>query len=137
MRISQKLDYACRAITFLSKGYDGKSVTKLDEISEKEVIPSSFLVQILKDLKNAGLVTSKRGKAGGYLLSRRPEAVRLADVINAVEPQWLEEVDSIEGQSAAQLERAWGELSEVFKAKANEITFDQLITGDKEPMWFI
>ena len=75
MKISQKLDYANRAVMQLAKSYDGKSVSKLDELSKKESIPSAFLVQILTDLKRAGIVVSKRGKAGGYLLGRTPNTV--------------------------------------------------------------
>lgn len=137
MRISQKLDYANRAVMQLTKCYDGKSVSKLDEISQKESIPSAFLVQILTDLKRAGIVVSKRGKAGGYLLGRVPAAISFADVIEAVEPQLLEETAPFQGESGHDLHRAWEELSSLFKKRAQEMTFEDLMTGDKEPMWFI
>ena len=137
MRISQKLDYANRAVLQLAKHYDGKSVQKLDEVSQKESIPSSFLVQILTDLKRAGIVVSKRGKAGGYLLGRAPATISLADVIEAVEPQLLSEAAPFEGESGNDLHRAWGELSGVFKKRAQEISFEGLISDEKEPMWFI
>lgn len=137
MRISQKLDYANRAVLQLAKSYDGKSVSKLEEISQRENIPQAFLVQILTDLKRAGIVISKRGKAGGYLLAKEPVTISFADVISATEPQLLEETFTFEGDSAAELHRVWGELSAAFKKHASEITFEDLISGEKEPMWFI
>lgn len=137
MRISQKLDYANRAVLQLAKCYDGKSVSKLEEVSQRESIPSAFLVQILTDLKRAGIVVSKRGKAGGYLLAKAPSAISFADVIEAVEPQLMEEASRFEGDSGNVLFHAWGELSEVFNKGAREISFDDLLSGDKEPMWFI
>jgi Rrf2 family protein len=54
-------------------------------IAERQGIPSTFLVQILHDLKCAGLVTSTRGAAGGYRLSRSPGEITLADVVDVFE----------------------------------------------------
>jgi len=55
-------------------------------IAERHGIPLSFLVQILHDLKRAGLATSVRGAAGGYRLSRSPGELTLADVVEVFEP---------------------------------------------------
>ncbi len=137
MRISQKLDYANRAVLQLAKSYDGKSVSKLEVISQRENIPQAFLVQILTDLKRAGIVISKRGKAGGYLLAKEPIKISFADVISATEPQLLEVGFTFEGDSASELHRVWGELSAAFNKHASEISFEELITSEKEPMWFI
>ena len=136
MRISQKLDYANRAIMQLAKCYDGKSVCKLDEISQKEAIPASFLVQILTELKKAGILKSKRGKSGGYILSQSPSMITLADVIEAVEPQLLEPAHQMEGESHTELSQAWGQISQCFEQKAREITFEDLLIKKEEPMWF-
>jgi Rrf2 family protein len=54
-------------------------------IAERQGIPSTFLVQILHDLKCAGLVSSTRGAAGGYRLSRSPGEITLADVVDVFE----------------------------------------------------
>jgi len=51
----------------LARKYDGQSVARADDIAESEVIPPSFLAQILHELKRTGLVTSRRGKT----ISRR------------------------------------------------------------------
>ena len=137
MRISLKLDYAQRAVLHLSKGHDGKTVARLDDISEKQAIPSSFLVQILTDLKRAGIVMSKRGKAGGYLLAKPPSEITIGDIIDAIDPQLLEEADGFEGEVAPVLSNVWKELSKGFNNKVNKITIDDLLSEDREPMWFI
>jgi len=137
MRISLKLDYAQRAVLHLSKGHDAKTVARLDDISEKQAIPSSFLVQILTDLKRAGIVMSKRGKAGGYLLAKPPSEITIGDIIDAIDPQLLEEADGFEGEVAPVLSNVWKELSKGFNNKVNKITIDDLLSEDREPMWFI
>ena len=65
VKVSQKLEYACRAAVCLARHYDGATVVKLEDIAQQEDISASFLVQILNELKRFGLVDSKRGKAGG------------------------------------------------------------------------
>ncbi len=138
MRISQKLDYAQRAVLQLAKCYDGKTVSRLDDISEQEAIPSSFLVQILTDLRKANIVASKRGKAGGYLLAQPPAEITLADVIEAIEPQLIEETGTFPGSaSAPELTAAWKGLSENFQTRIAQISLEDLIAKDREPMWFI
>lgn len=137
MRISQKLDYAQRAVMYLAKKYNGEEVSRLEDISAAEAIPSSFLVQILADLKKAGIVVSKRGKAGGYHLSMPPSGISLGSVIEAVEPQLIGETGEFDGASGAELAKAWKELSAAFEKKVNSISFEDLIATDREPMWFI
>lgn len=137
MRISLKLDYANRAVLQLAKSYDEKSILKLEDISTKECIPASFLVQILSDLKKAGIVQSKRGKAGGYALACPPGTISLARVIHAIEPQLLETPSDFEGESAGMLTQAWTSLSSHFQHKAQQITFEELLNEEREPMWFI
>ncbi len=73
----------------LAKHYDGSTVVKLEDIAQREDISSSFLVQILNDLKRSGIVSSKRGKAGGYVLALPPANITLREVVQAVEPGLL------------------------------------------------
>lgn len=55
------------------------------DIAERTVLPQPYLEQILLSLKGAGIVRSKRGVGGGYMLSREPEDIRLSDVVRAVD----------------------------------------------------
>ena len=83
MRVSAKADYAIRAAVELAAAGDGP--VKGERIATAQQIPSNFLENILADLRNSGLVASKRGADGGYWLARPAAEVSLADVIRAVD----------------------------------------------------
>lgn len=83
MRVSAKADYAIRAAVELAAA--GEGPVKGDRIATAQSIPSNFLENILADLRNAGIVASRRGADGGYWLARPAEEVSLADVIRAVD----------------------------------------------------
>ncbi|MFW6189562.1 MAG: RrF2 family transcriptional regulator [Planctomycetota bacterium] len=84
MFISQKCQYAVRAIFELAKHY-GHGPVKIAEVAEAQSIPVRFLEVILSQLKQGDFVESRRGKRGGYLLALPPEAVTVGDVIRFVE----------------------------------------------------
>ncbi|MEY2466777.1 MAG: hypothetical protein QOD03_1298 [Verrucomicrobiota bacterium] len=84
MKLSVRGEYAIRALLVLGLNYD-QSVVRIQLISEQQNIPKRFLEQILNDLKSAGVVESKRGVAGGYRLSRRPEEITLATIVRHIE----------------------------------------------------
>src|SRR5207245_8692655 len=83
VRVSAKADYAIRATVELAAAGDGP--VKGDRIAQAQDIPSNFLENILGDLRNAGLVASRRGADGGYWLARPAEEISLADIIRAVD----------------------------------------------------
>ena len=84
MRLSNKGRYAVRALFDIAYFNEGQA-TQAKDIAERQGIPPRFLEQIFQDLKRAGIVASKRGPQGGYSLAGEPEAVRLGDVIRALE----------------------------------------------------
>ena len=83
MRVSAKADYAIRAAVELAAA--GEGPTKGERIAHAQSIPPNFLENILVDLRNAGLVASRRGADGGYWLARPANEISLADVIRAVD----------------------------------------------------
>lgn len=85
MRISARTEYAAIAALELARCRAAADPVRLRSISEGQGVPEKFLVQILLQLKAAGLVTSTRGAAGGYRLARPPEAITLADIRGAIE----------------------------------------------------
>lgn len=137
MRVSQKLEYACRAAIQLAKHHDGESPLRLDDLASREHVPATFLVQILSDLKQANLVISKRGKSGGYLLGVEPSQITLAQIIEAVDPQLLEEPELGEGESAAALHRIWQTVTGSLGETLHGTTLEHLANPEEEPMWFI
>jgi Rrf2 family protein len=84
VRISAKSDYAIRAMAELAGSRNGEAV-KAEQIAVAQDIPLNFLLGILRELRNAHLVRSQRGREGGYLLSRPASEIALADVIRAVD----------------------------------------------------
>jgi Rrf2 family protein len=84
VRISAKTDYALRAAIELAS-LDSSEPVKGEAIATAQGIPLRFLENILGDLRNAGIVESRRGVEGGYLLAHPPAETTLADVIRAVD----------------------------------------------------
>lgn len=85
MKVSAKAEYACVAMMELAANYKDSQPIRIRSIADAHGIPQRFLVQILLQMKTAGLVASIRGAAGGYQLARAPEKITLADILNAVE----------------------------------------------------
>src|ERR1700693_690637 len=89
MRISAKAEYACVAMLELAANYADAQPVRIKAIADAQGIPPRFLVQILLQLKTAGLVASVRGAAGGYQLAKPPGGISLADIINAIDDRAL------------------------------------------------
>ena len=84
MKVSTRGDYASRALLSLAiHAEDGP--TSVRDIAERTGLPQPYLEQILLALKGAGLVRSKRGVGGGYILAREPHDISLAEVVSAVD----------------------------------------------------
>jgi Rrf2 family protein len=84
MKLQAKTRYGVRAVFDLA--YHGAGgATQARDIAQREGIPLRYLEQIFQDLKRAGIVDSKRGPRGGYVLRRPPEAIRLGDVVRALQ----------------------------------------------------
>jgi Rrf2 family protein len=127
MKLSSKGRYGVQAVFDLAYHKDGKAA-QIRDICARQGIPSRFLEQVFRDLKRAGLVRSKRGPRGGYELARPPEAVRLGDVLRAIEgPTALGTVE-LRGRGTSQevLRDVLGTLSKRIEDCFDEITFADL-----------
>ena len=85
VKISAKSEYACLALLALARLGPEDPPIRIREISEAYDIPERYLVQILLQLKGAGLVTSTRGASGGYRLARPAAQISVGEVLTAVE----------------------------------------------------
>ena len=85
MRISAKAQYACVAMVELACGFERRVPIQLKNIADAHGISQRFLVQIMLQLKAAGLVESTRGAAGGYQLATEPREMPLATIIHAID----------------------------------------------------
>lgn len=84
MQIPRRVDYGLRAVIYLS-GQDPERCCSIGEIAKQQGVPKKFLEKIIQDLIRSGLIKSKRGSSGGYLLARAPEHISFTDVIEAIE----------------------------------------------------
>jgi Rrf2 family protein len=126
VRISAKTDYALRAAIELA-ALNSDAPVKGEAIATAQDIPLRFLENILGDLRNAGIVESRRGVDGGYLLARPADEIALADVVRAVDgplanvagtrPNLLE----YEG-SAEQLREIWVGVRAALRSVLEETT---------------
>lgn len=82
--LSQKAQYAFRALTHLVNHYQQGPVL-ISEIAESKHIPLKFLENILLQLKNAGILESKKGKGGGYYIKTNPAKTSIASVMRIVD----------------------------------------------------
>lgn len=101
--------------------------TSVKEIAERTDLPQPYLEQILLAVKGAGLVKSKRGVGGGYVLARPPDEITLADVIVAVDGPIATRLDSYdhhEGHCVVQ--DVWVEVSEKMRALLEGVSLAEL-----------
>ena len=84
MKVSTRGDYAARALLSLAMHAEG-APTSVRDIAERTALPQPYLEQILLALKGAGIVRSKRGVGGGYVLARPADEITLAQIVSAVD----------------------------------------------------
>src|SRR6266446_6134195 len=86
MKLSKRGEYALRALIDLGIAHElGRPMLQISELTEKERLPTKFLEQILTQLKRASYVDSKRGKFGGYFLSRPLDKIKIGRVIRLID----------------------------------------------------
>lgn len=83
MKITAQEEYGLRCLLRLARAGDGQALT-IPEIAESEKLSSPYVAKLLSVLRQAGLITSVRGRTGGYLLARPVGEVRLGDVMRAL-----------------------------------------------------
>ena len=133
MRVSAKADYAIRAAVELAAAGDGP--VKGDRVAQAQEIPPNFLENIFGDLRNAGLVASRRGADGGYWLARPADEISLADVIRAVDGP-LANVRGVRSEqvsyqgSAEQLRAVWVAVRASLRAVLEQVTLADVVTGE-------
>lgn len=134
MRISAKSDYAVRAMAELAAAYGEGAAVKADQIAAAQEIPLNFLLGILRELRNAHLVRSVRGRAGGYRLSRPPGEIAIADVIRAVDGPLANVRDLSLSQlsypgAAASLREVWMAVRGSLREVLENVTIADLAAG--------
>jgi len=142
MKVAAKTEYACLAILELAARYGSGEPVRIRDIAEPHGIPARFLVQILLQLKSAGLVNSTRGAAGGYQLVKSPEEITLGQVMAVIEGAETEPTSNLSDTTptAHVLLDAWRKIADVHRQMLASITFAELadqVRRTAEHMYYI
>lgn len=137
MKISVKVDYACRVMAELARLHGSGELAQIEHLARTEAVPANFLAQILLKLRDHGLITSRRGNHGGYTLARPPEEISLHDILMAVEGHCLHLSGNFEGRSGRKLKRVWMEIDAALVEKTKSYTLDQLSSKNLAEMYYI
>ena len=138
MKISQRGLYALKALTHLAESYD-QGLVKIHAIAEEEALPEKFLEGILVTLKNARLVSSQRGRAGGYRLRRPPAEIVIGDVVRIIDGPLAPFGDAVELAYRVKTEPRHAGLFELFldvrnsaAAILDRTTLEDLVTRNRK-----
>jgi Rrf2 family transcriptional regulator, cysteine metabolism repressor len=137
VKISVKVDYACRVMAELARLHGSGELAQIEQLAQAEAVPANFLAQILIKLRDDGLISSRRGNHGGYTLAKRPEEISLYDILVAVEGRCLHLSGNYQGRSGRRLKQVWDEVTKTLSDKARSITLDQLVSKNPTEMYYI
>ena len=133
MRISARGEYAIKAVLDLALHRE-RDLVPIQEVAARQRIPQRYLEQVLLSLKRMGLLTSKRGSAGGYHLVRSPEDITVGEVLRAVEGNGSPFGASGTGRDGVDpdLAKLWEDVAEAVSGVVDRLTFDELAARARE-----
>lgn len=127
--ISTKSQYGLRAMTYLAQQ---KTIAPLSKISKAEGISFDYLEKIVSKLEKAGLIKSKKGIQGGYVLSKKASSIKIGEIISALEDKHLVKCVGGKGHSCPRekgcfAKPLWEKLYKSLNNTLNSITLSDLI----------
>jgi len=128
MKISAKIDYACRALLELSLHWPNQGPLQVETIAGRQKIPVKFLTQILIYLKQAGYVESVRGKNGGYLLRKLPREIKLNDIME----NFQDTNNSRDEKSNPIFNPIWREVNQEFLKAMDKFNFEDICNRKRQ-----
>ncbi len=136
MRLTTKSRYGTRAIFDLTYNFAGRPVQAKD-ISKRQEIPLRYLEQIFRQLKQANIVKSVRGPAGGYMLAKDSKKITVWDIIKAVREHidvvyCVDDVKKCNRAKQCVTRSVWKEAAGIIKKTFNSVTVDDLCKKGKE-----
>lgn len=135
MHVNQTAQYALRALMHLAAFPEGGPARARD-LSRRTGIPPAYLSKIMRRLVTRGLLRARKGHGGGFVLARRPEGIRLRDVLEAVGGELERDVcifgsgrcDSLD---PCPLHDSWSRLNDAFLVWAKRTTLADLKAGPR------
>lgn len=111
--------------------------TRIEHLAEAEAVPANFLAQILCELRDHGLITSKRRIQGGYALARSPDQITLYDIMKAIDGELVEFSGNYQGRTGRRMKEVWTDLRGAVEERARARTLESLVTKSGSEMYHI
>jgi Rrf2 family protein len=134
VKVSTRGDYASRALLSLALHAGSQNPTSVRDIAERTGLPQPYLEQILLALKGAGLVRSKRGVGGGYVLARPPSGITLGQIVSAVDGPIVagdfgqpHENGACEHEGQCVLLTVWADVGEHMREHLDSFTLEDMV----------
>jgi Rrf2 family protein len=139
MKLATQVRYGIRILLDLSR-HQSKGMVQMNDIASRQNISPKYLEQLLRPIKSAGLVISKRGPKGGHCLNKNPNQITLAQIIRAFERKnepndMLDDISSYSVHPDSLIWEAWNEAIEAFYNKLEKITLTDLSIETTKQIW--
>jgi Rrf2 family protein len=139
--ISQKTKYAIKAlITLAEEQAAGGSSLRIEEIANRSNTPKRFLEHILIDIRNAGVIGSRRGRDGGYTLIKSPESISVSDVLRMIDGpiaplpclsrRAYQRCDDCDNEATCKIRKVFGDLYAAYLLMVESLTLADLLRDD-------
>lgn len=131
MKISTKGRYGLRALTDMAMQSQNEAIS-LVKVARRQHISLNYLEQVFATLRKAGIVKSQKGAQGGYLLAKKPEEIKVGDVLTALEREFsiIDDMDtdaSFDAVRCAIRELVWDRINQSVNSYLEEYTLAELI----------
>lgn len=139
MKVSTRVEYGMLALTDIALYSDNGSSVSAPEIAERQKISQKYLEQILTHLKQAGLIRAQKGLRGGYALTRTADKISIAEVLNALDSDILDEMINTGNEAERNLRNAvnvclWEEMNRLLIEFAERKTLSDFMQECRNQM---
>ena len=139
MKVSTRVEYGMLALTDIALYSDNGSSVSAPEIAERQKISQKYLEQILTHLKQAGLIRAQKGLRGGYAFTRTADKISIAEVLNALDSDILDEMSNTGNEAERNLRNAvnvclWEEMNRLLIEFAERKTLSDFMQECRNQM---
>ena len=131
MKLSTRSRYGTRLLVDLAR-HDDQGPIQIGEISKRQGISVKYLEQLIRPLKKAGYVTSVRGAKGGHLLAKKPEQIKLGDIVRLFETHTdlvdcINSPETCDRSDECRVRLVWQEATAVLYKKLDNTSIADLV----------
>ncbi len=131
VKLSREEQYGIMALVDLAYNLNG-GPAQVRQIAKRQRIPQRFLEQIFAKLRQAEVVTGKRGPRGGYSLAKNPKEIKLEEVMRALRPRLQEDERTDAPPLAELIDTVWSEIEGSFQSTLRDVSLENLCDRAKQ-----